>query len=131
MHFRVILAITKDNRDARPTLFRAYDSSTAFQSSTVWRVARATSAAIGLFKPIRLGEEKVLGAEHPETLVGVRILANVLKKSRTVRGSRENMPTSAGGTREGLDSAMQPPSPPSAPWARFLKVKYDMKKQRQ
>ncbi|KAL1997023.1 hypothetical protein VTN49DRAFT_7888 [Thermomyces lanuginosus] len=48
------LAITKDNVDAPPTLFATYDSSIAFESCTVWPVARATSAAIGFFESIRL-----------------------------------------------------------------------------
>lgn len=51
--------MTKDNANAIPTLFRTYDTSTAFASCTVWEVARATSAAVGFFKPIRLGRDEV------------------------------------------------------------------------
>ncbi|KAL1994652.1 hypothetical protein VTN49DRAFT_2122 [Thermomyces lanuginosus] len=55
----VVLAITRDNIDAPPTLFRTYDASTAFESCTVWEVARATSAAVGFFEPIRLGRDGI------------------------------------------------------------------------
>ncbi|KAL1974928.1 hypothetical protein VTN31DRAFT_5132 [Thermomyces dupontii] len=50
-----VLAITRDNIDAPPTLFKTYDSSTAFESCTIWQVARATSAAVGFFESMRLG----------------------------------------------------------------------------
>lgn len=53
----MVLAITKDNVDAPPTLFRTYDSSTAFETSTIWQVARATSAATTFFKSIKVGRD--------------------------------------------------------------------------
>ncbi|KAL1978564.1 hypothetical protein VTN31DRAFT_1423 [Thermomyces dupontii] len=55
----VVLAITKDNVDAAPTLFKTYGSSTAFESCTVWEVARATSAAVGFFESIKLGRDEI------------------------------------------------------------------------
>lgn len=55
----MVLAITKDNVDAPPTLFKTYDSSAAFDTSTVWQVARATSAAKDFFKSIKVGRDDV------------------------------------------------------------------------
>ncbi|KAK4174671.1 kinase subdomain-containing protein [Triangularia setosa] len=54
-----ILAITKDNIDARPTLFTTYDTSTALNGCTIWEVARATSAATTFFKPISVGRDGI------------------------------------------------------------------------
>ncbi|KAL1989597.1 hypothetical protein VTN49DRAFT_6794 [Thermomyces lanuginosus] len=54
-----VLAITKDNVDAPPTLFTTYESSTAFESCTIWEVARATSATVGFFDSIRLGRDEI------------------------------------------------------------------------
>ncbi|KAM0283970.1 hypothetical protein ACHAO9_009499 [Fusarium lateritium] len=66
MHFRgesstktVVLAITKDNVDALPTLFKTYDTSTSLDGCTIWQVARATSAATTFFKPIRVGRDDI------------------------------------------------------------------------
>ncbi|KAJ5771711.1 FabD/lysophospholipase-like protein [Penicillium odoratum] len=55
----VVLAITKDNIDAPPTLFTTYDSSAAFATSTLWQVARATSAATTFFKSIKVGRDQI------------------------------------------------------------------------
>ncbi|KAJ5593324.1 hypothetical protein N7537_010228 [Penicillium hordei] len=55
----VVLALTKDNIDAGPTLFRTYDKSTSLKDCTIWEVARATSAAPTFFKPIKLGREGI------------------------------------------------------------------------
>ncbi|KXH59138.1 phosphorylase superfamily protein, partial [Colletotrichum salicis] len=55
----VVLAITKDNVDAPPTLFTTYDKSTGFDGCPIWQVARATSAATTFFKPIRIGRDGV------------------------------------------------------------------------
>ena len=55
----VVLAITKDNIDARPTLFTTYDTSASLYGSTIWQVARATSAATTFFKPIRVGQDDI------------------------------------------------------------------------
>jgi patatin-like phospholipase/acyl hydrolase len=57
--FSVVLAITKDNVDARPTLFRTYDTSRPLEGCTIWEVARATSAATTFFKPICVGRDGV------------------------------------------------------------------------
>lgn len=59
MLHRVVLAMTRDNINALPTLFKTYDSSTAFESCTIWQVARATSAAVGLFESIKLGRDGI------------------------------------------------------------------------
>lgn len=56
---RVVLAITKDNVDALPTLFKTYDTSTSLDGCTIWQVARATSAATTFFKPIRVGRDDI------------------------------------------------------------------------
>ncbi|KAL8383280.1 hypothetical protein RB595_006844 [Gaeumannomyces hyphopodioides] len=55
----VVLAITKDNVDARPTLFTTYDTSARLSGCTIWQVARATSAATTFFKPIRVGRDEI------------------------------------------------------------------------
>lgn len=56
---RVVLAITKDNVDALPTLFKTYDTSTSLDGCTIWQVARVTSAATTFFKPIRVGRDDI------------------------------------------------------------------------
>ncbi|PQE04446.1 Acyl transferase acyl hydrolase lysophospholipase protein [Rutstroemia sp. NJR-2017a BVV2] len=55
----VVLAVTKENVDARPTLFRTYDKSTGFQDCTISQVARATSAATTFFKSIKCGRDGI------------------------------------------------------------------------
>lgn len=52
---RVVLSLTNDNIDARPTLFRTYDQSSLLKDCTIWEVARASSAAPTFFEPIKLG----------------------------------------------------------------------------
>lgn len=54
-----VLAITKDNVDAPPTLFTTYDTSARHQGCTIWQVARATSAATTFFKSIQLGRDNI------------------------------------------------------------------------
>ncbi|KAK1973898.1 acyl transferase/acyl hydrolase/lysophospholipase, partial [Colletotrichum cereale] len=54
-----VLAITKDNVDAPPTLFTTYDTSEGFRGCSIWEVARATSAATTFFKPIRVGRDEI------------------------------------------------------------------------
>jgi patatin-like phospholipase/acyl hydrolase len=46
----VVLAITKDNVDAPPTLFKTYGRSESLKDCTIWQVARATSAATTFFQ---------------------------------------------------------------------------------
>ncbi|KLU89782.1 hypothetical protein MAPG_08751 [Magnaporthiopsis poae ATCC 64411] len=55
----VVLAVTKDNVDARPTLFTTYDTSIGLSGCTIWQVARATSAATTFFKPIKVGRDEI------------------------------------------------------------------------
>jgi patatin-like phospholipase/acyl hydrolase len=55
----VVLAITKDNVDAPPTLFRTYDRSESLKDCTIWQVARATSAATTFFKSIKCGRDDI------------------------------------------------------------------------
>ncbi|KAI0901540.1 acyl transferase/acyl hydrolase/lysophospholipase [Annulohypoxylon nitens] len=54
-----VLAITKNNVDAAPIVFSTYDTSTPFNSCTIWEIARATSAATTYFKPIKLGRDNI------------------------------------------------------------------------
>ena len=56
---RAILAITKANVDALPTLFRTYDTNDSLKDCTIWEVARATSAATTFFKSIKCGRDEV------------------------------------------------------------------------
>ncbi|KAH6658045.1 hypothetical protein BKA67DRAFT_620116, partial [Truncatella angustata] len=55
----VALAITRDNVDAPPTLFKTYDNTTDFEDCAIWQVARATSAATTFFKSIKLGRDAI------------------------------------------------------------------------
>jgi patatin-like phospholipase/acyl hydrolase len=59
MSYSVVLAITKANIDARPMLFKTYDTSTSYKDCSIWQVARATSAATTFFKSIQLGRDKI------------------------------------------------------------------------
>jgi patatin-like phospholipase/acyl hydrolase len=76
INYRVVLAVTKDNVIARPTLFTTYDTSARFRGCKIWQVARATSAATTFFKPISVGRDEIefvdaaLGYNNPcEVLV--------------------------------------------------------------
>ncbi|KAF7549176.1 hypothetical protein G7046_g8431 [Stylonectria norvegica] len=53
----VVLAITKEDVDTLPTLFKTYDVSASLDGCKIWQVARATSAATTFFKSIRLGRD--------------------------------------------------------------------------
>ncbi|KAI2611804.1 hypothetical protein GGR54DRAFT_643255 [Hypoxylon sp. NC1633] len=55
----VVLAITKDDVDAPPILFKTYDTSTGLRDCAIWQIARATSAATTFFKSIQLGRDNV------------------------------------------------------------------------
>ncbi|KAK0638483.1 acyl transferase/acyl hydrolase/lysophospholipase [Cercophora newfieldiana] len=55
----VVLAITKNDVDAPPTLFTTYDMPARFRGSTICQVARATSAATTFFKPATVGREGI------------------------------------------------------------------------
>lgn len=57
--YRVVLAITKADVEALPTLFKTYDSSAAFDGCTIWEVARATSAATTFFESIKVGRDGI------------------------------------------------------------------------
>ncbi|PHH54594.1 Vegetative incompatibility protein HET-E-1 [Ceratocystis fimbriata CBS 114723] len=73
----VVLAITKANVDTLPTIFKTYpEPTTGLAECRVWQVARATSAAVGFFKPIKLGRDRIefidalFGNNNPcETLI--------------------------------------------------------------
>ena len=56
---RAILAITKADVNALPTLFRTYDTSDNLKDCAIWEVARATSAATTFFKSIKCGRDGV------------------------------------------------------------------------
>ena len=56
---RVVLAITKENVDAPPTLFKSFDATNSFKDCTVWQVARATSAATTFFESIKCGRDSI------------------------------------------------------------------------
>lgn len=73
----VVLAITKNDVDAPPTLFTTYDLPARFSGSTICQVARATSAATTFFKPATVGREGIefvdaaFGYNNPcEVLIG-------------------------------------------------------------
>ncbi|KAI0415258.1 acyl transferase/acyl hydrolase/lysophospholipase [Xylaria grammica] len=54
-----VVAITKENVNAEPTLLKSYDNSPNYRSCSIWQVARATSAATTFFKSIRIGRDEV------------------------------------------------------------------------
>ncbi|KAL2890567.1 Vegetative incompatibility protein HET-E-1 [Ceratocystis lukuohia] len=54
-----VLAMTKDNIETLPTLFKTYCVPGCLTGCRVWEVARATSAAVTLFDPIKLGRDKI------------------------------------------------------------------------
>ncbi|KAI1298371.1 acyl transferase/acyl hydrolase/lysophospholipase [Xylaria venustula] len=56
---RQVLAVTKDNVDATPTLFTTYDTSASYRGCAIWQVVRATSAATTFFKSIKVGRDKI------------------------------------------------------------------------
>ncbi|KAL2886498.1 Vegetative incompatibility protein HET-E-1 [Ceratocystis lukuohia] len=72
-----VLAVTKNNVETLPTIFTTYPPlTTSFGKCTVWEIARATSAAVAFFKPIKLGRERIefidaaFGHNNPcETLI--------------------------------------------------------------
>ncbi|PHH49856.1 Vegetative incompatibility protein HET-E-1 [Ceratocystis fimbriata CBS 114723] len=72
-----VLAITKTNVNTLPTIFKTYpEPTTGLAECRVWEVARATSAAVGFFKPIELGRDGIefidafFGNNNPcETLI--------------------------------------------------------------
>jgi hypothetical protein len=55
----VVLAITKVNVNAGPTLFKTYDVEPAWKDCKIWEVVRATSAATTFFDPIRTGRDGI------------------------------------------------------------------------
>ncbi|KAL2885585.1 Vegetative incompatibility protein HET-E-1 [Ceratocystis lukuohia] len=55
-----VLAVTKNNVETLPTIFTTYPPlTTGLGKCTVWEIARATSAAVPFFKPIKLGRERI------------------------------------------------------------------------
>ena len=83
------MAITKDNVDAKPTLFTTYDRSEALNGCTIWEIARATSAATTFFKPIRVGRD---GVEFIDAGFGYNNPTEVLiEEARRVFPSEETM----------------------------------------
>ncbi|KAL1893258.1 hypothetical protein Cpir12675_004191 [Ceratocystis pirilliformis] len=74
---RAVLAVTKNDVVTLPTIFTTYPPLTTILSQcSVWEIARATSAAIAFFKPIKLGRDdiefvdEVFGNNNPcETLI--------------------------------------------------------------
>ena len=55
----MVLAITKTNVRAMPSLFKSYDKTQSLKDCAIWEVARATSAATTLFKSIKCGRDEI------------------------------------------------------------------------
>ena len=51
--YSVVLAITKSNVRAMPTLFKSYEETQSLKDCAIWEVARATSAATTFFESIK------------------------------------------------------------------------------
>ncbi|PHH51899.1 Nephrocystin-3 [Ceratocystis fimbriata CBS 114723] len=54
----VVLATTKVNIDGLPMLFKTYQTTASWSECKAWEVGRATSAMVGLFRPIKLGRDE-------------------------------------------------------------------------
>ena len=57
--YSVVLAITKSNVRAMPTLFKSYERTQSLKDCAIWEVARATSAATTFFKSIKCGRDQI------------------------------------------------------------------------
>ncbi|KAL2884609.1 Patatin/Phospholipase A2-like protein [Ceratocystis lukuohia] len=76
-----ILAVTKDNVDTFPTLFKTYGKNDDnISDCKAWEVARATTAAVSFFKSVKIGRDEVeyidaaFGHNNPcETLINEAI----------------------------------------------------------
>lgn len=55
---RIVLAITKSNIAAPPTLFKTYSITSVVKECKIWEIVRATSAATTFFKSIACGRDK-------------------------------------------------------------------------
>lgn len=72
---RIVLAATKQDLSARPTLFRTYDSSSEFRDCSICEVAMATSAATTFFKSVKMGPNGIdfvdaaLGYNNPSEVL--------------------------------------------------------------
>jgi hypothetical protein len=55
----VVLAMTKVNIGAGPTLFKTYDVEPAWKDCKIWEVARATSATLTFFPSITCGRDQI------------------------------------------------------------------------
>jgi hypothetical protein len=107
----VVLAITKTDVDASPTLFKTYDLSNELAGCTIWEVGRATSAATTFFKSIKCGPDEIeyidagFGCNNPCQILldEVRTLYGLPNNSRTFVLS---IGTGLGGPVPVLDSRM-------------------------
>ncbi|KAJ9656038.1 hypothetical protein H2201_008664 [Coniosporium apollinis] len=87
----VVLAITKDDLDASPTLFKTYDRSDELTGCKIWEVARATSAATTFFKSIKCGQNDI---EYIDAGFGYNNPCEILlAEARTVFGLSANSRT--------------------------------------
>ncbi|KAJ4402995.1 hypothetical protein N0V82_010717, partial [Gnomoniopsis sp. IMI 355080] len=71
----IVLAATKNDVSAKPTLFKTYDMSSEFRDCHIWEVALATSAATTFFKSIKMGRDSIefvdaaLGFNNPSEIL--------------------------------------------------------------
>lgn len=87
----VVLAVTKSDVDAPPTLFKTYDRSNELVGCKIWEVGRATSAATTFFKSIKCGPNEIeyidagFGYNNPCQIMvdEARTLYNLPDSSRT------------------------------------------------
>ena len=98
------MAITKDNVETLPTLFKTYDTSTSLHDCKIWEVARATSAATTFFKPIKVGRDEIefidaaFGYNNP-----CEILIGEAKRQFPDRDQLKSMATSSKKVADRLD----------------------------
>lgn len=71
----IVLAATKKDVSAKPTVFKTYNMSSEFQDCTIWELALATSAATTFFKSVSIGRDGIefvdaaLGFNNPSEVI--------------------------------------------------------------
>lgn len=84
----IVLAITKSDVDALPTLFKTYDRSNELAGCKIWEVGRATSAATTFFKSIKCGPNEI---EYIDAGFGYNNPCQILlDEARTVYDLQDN-----------------------------------------
>ncbi|KAF3765074.1 FabD/lysophospholipase-like protein [Cryphonectria parasitica EP155] len=101
----IVLAAPKKDLDARPILLRTCDMSPEFSNCAIWEVALAASATPKLFKPIKLGKNRV---ELVDAALGFNNPCEVLiEEAQVLYPSAEKFTILSIGTGRGSVVALQ------------------------